>query len=332
MLSLKRVFYAFLLIGLLLSSLAVLPVSALTDCAPGPHTVSGSQNVNARLGSSTNARILRTLAPGTVVTVTGQELGTIVGSNGVWCAISLDGQTVYVHSAALVASAGSAAAGSNAPASAGGSSYRVAGSTGINGRATASTSGRIVVVIPGGADVTVVGTVSGSIVNGSGTWYEVVYNGQNVFVHGSLLVPNSGQSVSQPAIVNPPASPQQPTGSGIPAPVNGIWTITLDGTSNLSCEGTGNVAFPTTEIDPVLSFPGRLAVSADRTYFSIDGDPFVLQGADTYVGSYTFGADLNGQVYLNIQSPTFISGHLTSNFTVDNVPCSVSINLSMTKA
>jgi hypothetical protein len=190
-----------------------------------------------------------------------------------------------------------------------------------------------VVVIPGGTDVTVVGTVSGSVVNGSGTWYEVVYNGQNVFVHGSLLVANSGQSVSQPVILDQVSSqpPQQSSGSGIPVPLSGIWTITLDSTSNFSCADTGNVAFPTVELYPELSFTGSMTVARDGTSLILDGDTFVLQADNTYVGSWTFTPDVNGQLYLNVQSPTFITGHVTWNATVDGVACSSTTNTTIAR-
>jgi hypothetical protein len=124
---------------------------------------------------------------------------------------------------------------------------------------------------------------------------------------------------------NPPAG-----GSGNPIPSSGTWTLSLAATTNASCEGTENVAFPTTDLFSQLSFTGGLSASRDGSTLIIDGDAFVLQGETTYVGSFSI-PEGNMQMYLVIQSPSLITGQAVYNFVIDGRPCSATIGLSITR-
>jgi uncharacterized protein YgiM (DUF1202 family) len=181
-------------------------IKAASSCSPGTYVV--SQNTNARTGASTEARIVTTVSAGLSVQVVGERLGTLVGSSGLWCEVSLNGQSAFIHSGALtLQSEGQPASEpvtSEVPApDVEGQSFRVVGSNSVNGRSAPNTSASIMAAIPAGINVVVTGQESGARVSGSDVWYIVAFDGKSVYVHSSLLSPVA-------PVAAPPASPEQP--------------------------------------------------------------------------------------------------------------------------
>ncbi len=202
-----------LLAGLLAAGQIALPgagVAAATSCAPGTYTA--TQNTNARLGASTDARILTTVATGMTIQVVGERLGSMVGSNGVWCEASINGQSMFIHSGALTLQSAGEQPSDSFPAAppseaVAGQSFRVAGSNSVNGRSAPNTGASVLAAIPAGSDVTVTGQESGARVSGSDLWYIVAFEGKSVYVHSSLLTPTA-PAAAPPATDQPAETPQ----------------------------------------------------------------------------------------------------------------------------
>ncbi len=108
---------------------------------------------------------------------------------------------------------GPSAASSPTPAFSGtGQTVYVVGSSGINVRAEASTSARILGSVPAGGSAQSYGTVDGQVFSGSIRWHRIDYNGQSGFVHTTLVSTSrpSRPSNPAPASVNAPAQPAPP--------------------------------------------------------------------------------------------------------------------------
>lgn len=140
----------------------------------------------------------------------------------------------------------------------------------------------------------------------------------------------SGEPAAPPAAEPPPAGQDQPPTNFI-IPQSGIWTVHLNANSDLSCEGTNNVVFPSSEMWEELSWEGTLTAQRDGTSINMDGDLYVFQPPNYYVGSLSTDWGGNIQLWFNIQSPTLMSGWATVNEVVDNVPCSATTGLSVTR-
>jgi hypothetical protein len=139
-----------------------------------------------------------------------------------------------------------------------------------------------------------------------------------------------------PIISNPPPQPTAaPGATAAPVevgliPADGDWTLTLDGTILASCEGTQTIRINTAEFFPnePLSQIYRLRVNSGGASITFGGDVFTLTSPGNYFGTYTFDNGENGQIRLQVVSPTFMTGSGVGNFQIDGVPCSYTITLS----
>lgn len=115
-------------------------------------------SLNLRQKASTSSKILATLKKGTKVTVT--------STSGSWSKVTVGSRTGYVSSKYLKAATTS-------------SKVTKTTTTGLNLRASASTSAKIITVLKKGTKVTVVGT--------SGSWRKVTVSSRTGWVHSKYL-------------------------------------------------------------------------------------------------------------------------------------------------
>lgn len=101
-----------------------------------------------------------------------------------------------------------------------------------NGRECARTTCTRVMTLAVGTAVSVVGTTQGEAVSGTTTWMKLVFNGREMFIHGSLL------STSRPQ-ARPTSRPvqQQSVSTPIPPPPAQNWNCSGDiyNCSSLTC-------------------------------------------------------------------------------------------------
>lgn len=144
---------------------------------------------------------------------------------------------------------------------------------------------------------------------------------------------SSSQGASSPAPqpTAAPAQPEQPAANGMVIPQAGTWLLAMNANTDVSCQGTNNVVVASSELWQVLSWTGYLSARPDGSALNIDGDLFTFAPPNYYVGSLTLDTGGNIQLWLNIQSPTFITGWTTINEVVDETPCSATTGLSITR-
>jgi DNA uptake protein ComE-like DNA-binding protein len=75
---------------------------------------------------------------------------------------------------------------------------------------------RVAATVAGGAALTVVGEIDGSVVSGSPTWHILDHNGQRLYIHSSLVT-RQQPAPAQPAQPIQPAQPAQPAEPAPPA-------------------------------------------------------------------------------------------------------------------
>jgi uncharacterized surface protein with fasciclin (FAS1) repeats len=112
-------------------------------------------------------------------------------------------------------------------------------------------------------------------------------------------------------------------------PANGTYTITLAGTSNVSCQGTSSVAFPTSELFDWSS--DRYFVSATAQAVNIGGDIMTYDGPGYYTGQFT---DIPGEVatvQLFLRDSRSFTGRINFSFTIDGVGCSAGTDFSASR-
>lgn len=140
-----------------------------------------------------------------------------------------------------------------------------------------------------------------------------------------------------PIISNPPPQPTAaPGATAAPVetgliPAEGDWTLTLDGTTLASCQGTQTIRINTAEIfpDEPLSQIFRVRVGGGGASITFGGDTFTLTSPGNYYGTFTFEDGSNAQVRLQVVSPTFMTGSIVANDTVDGIACSATLPLTM---
>ncbi len=153
---------------------------------------------------------------------------------------------------------------------------------------------------------------------------------------------NVGDTSAPPIVPIVPGAP--PAGGGgeppPPGPVTGVvplggfYRITfLSAMIDASCQGTGNIQFPVEEAYEG-SASGFITVLDGGARLNYEGDIWTraADGSGFYSGNLTFapGSPIpNGIVYLNVISATELRGTLVSNFTIDGVPCSDTVAISV---
>lgn len=138
-------------------------------------------------------------------------------------------------------------------------------------------------------------------------------------------VPSSGEQPNN----NPPA--EQPSAGAGTLPSAGRWTMTLNATTNASCEGYQNVPIPSTEVFDTIVDSYQLTIN-NATTFTFGGDRFTnAAGTNSYHGSWTFDDGFNSQMRLDVISPNNMRGELTGNFTLDGTPCSATVLFIVTR-
>jgi hypothetical protein len=130
-----------------------------------------------------------------------------------------------------------------------------------------------------------------------------------------------------------PGAPAPPPATGSITPSTGYWRITLNPTTNASCQGGDNFTFPTVEV--YINFPVQgLTVYGEPTTggLMLDSDFFArAPGTNSFEGSFTFDDGSNSQMRFTLTSATFGAGALTGNFSIDGVPCSATAQLTISR-
>ncbi len=134
---------------------AVKPAPAPT---PAPTSMVTTTAVNLRATASTSGKVVVVLKKGTKVSVT--------SSSGVWRKATASGRTGWIHSSYLKAAVASTSTTKTTTAA-------------LNLRATASTSGKVVIVLKKGTKV--------SVTASSGVWRKVTASGKTGWVHSAYL-------------------------------------------------------------------------------------------------------------------------------------------------
>lgn len=140
-----------------------------------------------------------------------------------------------------------------------------------------------------------------------------------------------GETAAPPInpIIAPPAagggdtdagSPQPPPESGTITPQGGTWTMTLNQTINVSCQGLGNIPIPANEIFSQMTFTFSAQIlNADAMVYG--GDRFDrVAGTNTFFGIFDFGGNIV-QMRFFVQSPTRMTGEGIIDENVDGVSC-----------
>lgn len=136
-----------------------------------------------------------------------------------------------------------------------------------------------------------------------------------------------------PGVVAPPPATGGSGGEvvvGGAVPLGGSWTVHWNATSNASCQGTGNISFPTSELTSDLVYSIYLTVRGDGSSFSDGSDTYTRTGPNSYFGTFTFDFGENAQLYINVVNNRTMNGSATGNFTVDGVPCSYTTAFTLT--
>ncbi len=129
-----------------------------------------------------------------------------------------------------------------------------------------------------------------------------------------------------PQVVQPPSSPSTGGGgaaTGLLQPASGRWTMTLNATTNASCQGYQNVPFQTSEVyNPIVTTSTLTPLSSDS--FRFWGSVFTrVPGTNSFAGPHTFTeVDIVAQFRFDVQSSSYMSGQIVANYEQQGVPCS----------
>lgn len=142
-------------------------------------------------------------------------------------------------------------------------------------------------------------------------------------------------AVPAPSGESAPPSDSGGTTSGTIALRSGTWTISFSRVTNGSCEGTSNFVLNTTEAWEdwkEADFVVQTSLSVvNATSFYFDGLLYQSTGRNRYTGSWTFEDGRNTQLYLTAVSSTSIVGQMIGNAVFDGVPCSATVDLTVTR-
>jgi cell wall-associated NlpC family hydrolase len=231
---LARMLAAMLLVGVMLSSTVPLAL-ADTDLEIGGLAIvanTGGDAAMVRDGAGYDYAVLLAAAEGTVLTVTD---GPFAGDDGaLWYEVSLDGTIGYIYADFLVLPENAPAnpgGGGGSQAAGGGGYYSTISGTGGDGarmRDGADLDAAIILVIPEGADVEIIGSPD----YGDGyAWYPVAYAGAVGWVAGIFL--GDGGASTVVSSTNEPA----PGGGPVFAPGTHVQ-VTGTGGENLRIRET----------------------------------------------------------------------------------------------
>lgn len=129
-----------------------------------------------------------------------------------------------------------------------------------------------------------------------------------------------------PRVVQPSAPSSSGGGSattGLIQPASGRWTMTLNATTNASCQGYQNVPFQTSEVyNPIVTTSTLTVLNNDS--FRYWGTVFTrIPGTNSFAGPYTFTeVDIVAQFRFDVQSSSYMSGQIVANYEQQGVPCS----------
>jgi len=113
--------------------------------------------------------------------------------------------------------------------------------------------------------------------------------------------------------------------------LSGAWTLTYSPTANASCHGTRNVAVPTVEItNEPLTRLSRLTFTRDGEAFDDDQRRFTWSAPNVYFGTRTFETRASAQIYLTVVDNRTITGQIVGSFTERRLPCSFTIDFTLT--
>ncbi|MBK8022468.1 MAG: hypothetical protein IPK19_13835 [Chloroflexi bacterium] len=141
-----------------------------------------------------------------------------------------------------------------------------------------------------------------------------------------------------PGVVAPPTTGGDAGGgdsggaviAGGTVPLTGRWTLSLNQTTNASCQGGPNVPFRSDEVFSEVSWQVYLTVSGDGSSFTDGEDQFTRTGPASYFGNYTLDATYNSQLYINVVNSRLMTGQGTGNFFIDGTPCSFTVTFTLT--
>lgn len=213
---------------------------------PGQYCIVGDSPVRARACQRGNCRVLGELLPGQVVTVTATGLDASAFGN--LLRIDLNGENAYIH----VNDATPNCDGIASEATSSATSTVIYTTNAANARECPRLYCDVIVTLVAGEELDGVTLVEGDAVENNNQWWQVAYNGQEVYVHTSLISQVEGQTSttitttvpsapSNPAPTPVPAQPQQPvvqpTAPISPVPPSGaVCPSTSARCTEMTCE------------------------------------------------------------------------------------------------
>ena len=242
-----------------------LPTEAPTQSSSAAWVLTPSGGLNLRETASANAAVLRVIPRLSLVTVYSESYG--------WALISYQGTQGYVQSRFLTRSdpAQPSATITPSPTSSTMTAWVLTPSGGLNLRETASTSARVLALIPRLAEVTVLSSGNG--------WSRITYQKLTGYVQSKFLTstqpvitPTPAATVmptTPPSMVNPPTAvpvpTEQPSATPTPQLTEPPRDPTLHYVSGKSARtGDGNVplyAFCTEDGAPLVEIPSETTLT-----------------------------------------------------------------------
>ena len=242
-----------------------LPTEAPTQSSSAAWVLTPSGGLNLRETASANASVLRVIPRLSLVTVYSESYG--------WALISYQGTQGYVQSRFLTRSDPSQPTGTvmPSPTSSATTAWVLTPSGGLNLRETASTSARVLALIPRLAEVTVLSSWNG--------WSRITYQKLTGYVQSKFLTstqpaitPTPAATVmptTPPSMVNPPTvvpvPTEQPSATPTPQLTEPPRDPTLHYVSGKSARtGDGNVplyAFCTEDGAPLVEIPSETTLT-----------------------------------------------------------------------
>jgi hypothetical protein len=130
-----------------------------------------------------------------------------------------------------------------------------------------------------------------------------------------------------------PGAPEQPPATGSITPASGYWRITLNPTTNASCQGSQNFTFPTVEVFVNFPVQGLTVYGEPTTSGMMLGVDFFARapGTNNFEGSFTFDDGTNNHMRFTLTGATSGAGAFTVTFSIDGVPCSATAQLTISR-